>query len=78
MGKEQIANTSFSIVLNKILADKYKDKVDTKDIDKDIKKEEKQYGGQNQLLLDKVNVSDKEIKENSKKASHILIKVKSK
>lgn len=104
MGKEQIANTSFSIVLNKILADKYKDKVDTKDIDKDIKKEEKQYGGkdqfesmlkqqgmslddykeqkklsayQKQLLLDKVNVSDKEIKENSKKASHILIKVKS-
>ena len=105
MGKEQIANTSFSIVLNKVLADKYKDKVDTKDIDKDIKKEEKQYGGkdqfesmlkqqgmslddykeqkklsayQKQLLLDKVNVSDKEIKENSKKASHILIKVKSK
>ena len=104
MGKEQIANTSFSIVLNKVLADKYKDKVDTKDIDKDIKKEEKQYGGkdqfesmlkqqgmslddykeqkklsayQKQLLLDKVNVSDKEIKENSKKASHILIKVKS-
>lgn len=38
MGKEQIANTSFSIVLNKVLADKYKDKVDTKDIDKDIKK----------------------------------------
>ena len=105
MGKEQIANTSFSIVLNKVLADKYKDKVDTKDIDKDIKKEEKQYGGkdqfesmlkqqgmslddykeqkklsayQKQLLLDKVNVSDKEIKENSKKTSHILIKVKSK
>ena len=104
MGKEQIANTSFSIVLNKVLADKYKDKVDTKDIDKDIKKEEKQYGGkdqfesmlkqqgmslddykeqkklsayQKQLLLDKVNVSDKEIKENSKKTSHILIKVKS-
>ena len=94
MGKEQIANTSFSIVLNKVLADKYKDKVDTKDIDKDIKKEEKQYGGkdqfesmlkqqgmslddykeqkklsayQKQLLLDKVNVSDKEIKEKAEK-----------
>lgn len=105
IGNEQIANTSFNIVLNKILADKYKDKVDTKDVDEDIKKEEKQYGGkdqfesmlkqqgmslddykeqkklsayQKQLLLDKVKVSDKDIKDNSKKASHILIKVKSK
>ena len=30
IGDEQIASTSFSIALNKILADKYKDKVDTK------------------------------------------------
>lgn len=105
IGKDQIASKSFSIVLDKILADKYKDKVDTKDIDKDIKKEEKQYGGKDQfesvlkqqgmsmddykeqkrlsayqkeLLNDKVKVSDKEIKDNTKKASHILIKVKSK
>lgn len=105
IGDEQIANTSFSILLNKILEDKYKDKVDTKNIDEEIKKEEKQYGGkdqfestlkqqgmslndykeqkklaayQKQLLADKIKVSDKEIKENSKKASHILIKVKSK
>lgn len=104
MGKDQIASTSFSIELNKILADKYKDKVDTKRIDDDIKKEEKQYGGkdqfesmlkqqgmtlddykeqkrlsayQKQLLNDKVKVSDKEIKDDTKKASHILIKVKS-
>lgn len=104
IGDEQIASTSFSIALNKILADKYKDKVDTKDIDNDIKKEEKQYGGkdqfesmlkqqgmtlddykeqkklaayQKQLLADKVKVSDKEIKDDTKKASHILIKVKS-
>ena len=85
---------SFSIALNKILADKYKDKVDTKDIDDEIKKEQKQYGGkdqfesmlkqqgmslddykeqkklaayQKQLLADKVKVSDKELKENTKK-----------
>lgn len=104
IGKDQIASTSFSIELNKILADKYKDKVDTKRIDDDIKKEEKQYGGkdqfesmlkqqgmtlddykeqkrlsayQKQLLNDKVEVSDKEIKDDTKKASHILIKVKS-
>lgn len=104
IGKDQIASTSFSIELNKILADKYKDKVDTKRIDDDIKKEEKQYGGkdqfesmlkqqgmtlddykeqkrlsayQKQLLNDKVKVSDKEIKDDTKKASHILIKVKS-
>ena len=30
-----------------------------------------------QLLNDKVKVSDKEIKDDTKKASHILIKVKS-
>ena len=105
IGKDQIASKSFSIALDKILADKYKDKVDTKDIDKDIKKEEKQYGGkeqfesvlkqqgmsmdeykdqkrlsayQKELLNDKIKVSDKEIKDNTKKASHILIKVKSK
>ena len=98
IGDEQIASTSFSIALNKILADKYKDKVDTKDIDDEIKKEQKQYGGkdqfesmlkqqgmslddykeqkklaayQKQLLADKVKVSDKELKENTKKASHI-------
>ncbi|MCI2889552.1 foldase protein PrsA [Staphylococcus hominis] len=104
IGKDQIASTSFSIELNKILADKYKDKVDSKRIDDDIKKEEKQYGGkdqfesmlkqqgmtlddykeqkrlsayQKQLLNDKIKVSDKEIKDDTKKASHILIKVKS-
>ncbi|WP_251519615.1 MULTISPECIES: peptidylprolyl isomerase PrsA [Staphylococcus] len=103
MGDEQVANSSFSILLNKLLADKYKDKVDTKDIDKEIKKEQKQYGGKDQfesmlkqqkmslddykeqkklqayqkeLLNDKVKVSDKEIKDDTKKASHILIKVK--
>ena len=38
IGDEQIASTSFSIALNKILGDKYKDKVDTKDIDDEIKK----------------------------------------
>ena len=44
----------------------------------DYKEQKKLSAYQKQLLLDKVNVSDKEIKENSKKASHILIKVKSK
>ena len=105
IGNEQIANTSFSIMLNKILEDKYKDKVDTKDIDDEIKQEQKKYGGkdqfestlkqqgmslddykqqkklaayQKQLLADKIKVSDKDVKVNSKKASHILIKVKSK
>ncbi|WP_435373938.1 peptidylprolyl isomerase [Staphylococcus nepalensis] len=103
MGDEQIANSSFSILLNKLLVDKYKDKVDTKDIDKEVEKEQKQYGGKDQfesmlkqqkmslsdykeqkklqayqkaLLNDKVNISDKEIKEDTKKGSHILIKVK--
>ncbi|MDK7113520.1 peptidylprolyl isomerase PrsA [Staphylococcus pettenkoferi] len=103
IGDEQIANSSFQILLNKLLNKEYKDKVDTKDIDKEVKQEEKQYGGkdqfesmlkqqhmsiddykeekrlqayQKQLLEDKVKVSDKDIKDNTKKASHILIKVK--
>ena len=102
IGDEQIANSSFQILLNKLLNKEYKDKVDTKDIDKEVKQEQKQYGGkdqfesmlkqqhmsiddykeekrlqayQKQLLEDKVKVSDKDIKDNTKKASHILIKV---
>ncbi|RIN29123.1 peptidylprolyl isomerase, partial [Staphylococcus succinus] len=103
LGDEQIANSSFSILLNKLLADKYKDQVNTKDIDKEVEKEQKQYGGKDQfesmlkqqkmslddykeqkklqayqkeLLNDKVDMSDKEIKQDTKKGSHILIKVK--
>ncbi len=104
IGNEQIANSSFEILLGKLLEKKYADQVDDKEIDKQIKEEQKQYGGkdqfesalkqqgmtlkdykeqkklqayQKQLLTDKVKVSDKELKDNTKKASHILIKVKS-
>ena len=48
IGDEQIASTSFSIALNKILADKYKDKVDTK-ISMMKLKRTKQYGGKDQF-----------------------------
>lgn len=92
-------------MLNKILADKYKNKVNDKKIDEQIEKMQKQYGGKDkfkkalqqqgltadkykenlrtaayhkELLSDKIKISDSEIKEDSKKASHILIKVKSK
>ncbi|PTE70921.1 peptidylprolyl isomerase, partial [Staphylococcus devriesei] len=41
------------------------------------KEQKKLAAYQKELLNDKIKVSDKEIKENSKKASHILIKVKS-
>ena len=62
MGDEQVANTSFSILLNKLLADKYKDKIDTKDIDKEVEKEQKQYGGKDQfesmLKQQKMSLSD--------------------
>lgn len=105
IGKDQIANASFTEMLNKILADKYKNKVNDKKIDEQIEKMQKQYGGKDkfekalqqqgltadkykenlrtaayhkELLSDKIKISDSEIKEDSKKASHILIKVKSK
>ena len=49
IGDEQIVlSTSFSIALNKILADNIEDKVDTKDIDDEIKRT-KQYGGKDQF-----------------------------
>ena len=48
IGDEQIASTSFSIALNKILTDKYKDKSRYKDIDDEIKRT-KQYGGKDQF-----------------------------
>lgn len=105
IGNDQIANASFTEMLNKILADKYKNKVSDKKIDEQIEKMQKQYGGkdkfekalqqqgltvdkykdnlrtaayQKELLNDKIKLSDSYIKENSIKASHILIKVKSK
>ncbi|MBJ6307660.1 peptidylprolyl isomerase [Staphylococcus aureus] len=89
IGKDQIANASFTEMLNKILADKYKNKVNDKKIDEQIEKMQKQYGDKDkenlrtaayhkELLSDKIKISDSEIKEDSKKASHILIKVKSK
>lgn len=103
IGNEQVASSSFQILLNKILEDKYKDSIDEKKIDKEVDKEIKQYGGkdqfekllkqknltvddykdqkklaeyQNKLLADNVKVTDEDIKKESKKASHILVKVK--
>lgn len=38
IGKDQIANASFTEMLNKILADKYKNKVNDKKIDEQIEK----------------------------------------
>ncbi|UXS76308.1 peptidylprolyl isomerase PrsA [Staphylococcus chromogenes] len=103
IGKDQIASNSFKVLLSKILKDKYGDKVNHDDIEKQIDSEVKKYGGKDQfesllkqqgmtmdkykeqhkmmeyqkaLLNEKVDISDKEIKDNTKKASHILIKVK--
>ena len=72
IGKEQIANTSFNIVLNKILVDKYKDKVNTKDVDEDIKKEEKQYGGKDQFesMLKQQGMSLDDYKEQKKLSAY--------
>lgn len=103
IGKDQIASNSFKVLLSKILKDKYGEKVNNNDIEKQIDSEIKKYGGKDQfesllkqqgmtmekykeqrkmmeyqkaLLNEKVDISDKEIKDNTKKSSHILIKVK--
>lgn len=106
MGSNEVAQNAFQIVLNKVLKDKYEDKVDTKKLDEQTDKQIEQYGGkkkfeealqqekpgatiedfkeskktskyQEEFINDAIKVSDKEIDENTKKASHILIKVKS-
>ncbi|WP_206166211.1 peptidylprolyl isomerase [Mammaliicoccus sciuri] len=106
MGNNEVAQNAFQIVLNKVLKDKYEDKVDTKKLDEQVDKQIEQYGGkkkfeealqqekpgatikdfkesqktskyQEEFINDAVKVSDKEIDENTKKGSHILIKVKS-
>ena len=74
------ASTSFSIELNKILADKYKDKVDTKRIDDDIKKK-KQYGGKDRfesiLKQQGMTLDDyKEQKRLSYQNNYLMIKLK--
>lgn len=68
LGDEQIANSSFSILLNKLLADKYKDQVNTKDIDKEVDKEQKQYGGKDQFesMLKQQKMSLDDYKEQKK------------
>ncbi len=61
-GKDKFERPFNSKVLT---ADKYKENLRTAAYHKE-------------LLSDKIKISDSEIKEDSKKASHILIKVKSK
>src|SRR5699024_6163188 len=106
MSSDEVAQNAFQIVLNKVLKDKYEEKVDNKKIDKQVYKQNEQYGGkkkfeealqqektgetlkdfkesqktskyQEEFINDSIKVSDKEIEENAKKGSHILIKVKS-
>lgn len=106
LGKEQVAQTSFELLISDILKDKYSKEVDEKKTQKDIDKEIEKYGGEKQfesilkqqqpgmtvdqyktakinneyqkkLMNDTVKVSDDDVKKYTKKASHILIKVKS-
>lgn len=106
MGKTEVANTAFQILIGDILKDKYGKKVDADKIKKSVDEEIKKYGGEKQflqilqqqqpgmtveqykdtrvndeyrkkLLEDTVKVTDADVKENAKKASHILIQVKS-
>ncbi|MFC6117063.1 peptidylprolyl isomerase [Macrococcoides bohemicum] len=106
MGKTEVANTAFQILIGDILKDKYGKKVDADKIKKSVDEEIKKYGGEKQflqilqqqqpgmtveqykdtrvndeyrkkLLEETVKVKDADVKENAKKASHILIQVKS-
>ncbi|RAI79595.1 peptidylprolyl isomerase [Macrococcoides caseolyticum subsp. hominis] len=106
LGNEQIAKTSFQLIFNDVLKEKYGKKIDEDKINKETDKEIKKYGDektfeqilqqqssgmtveqykkkrvtdeyQKQFLNDTIKISDKDIKDNAKKASHILIAVKS-
>ena len=100
IGNEQISKSAFQIILNKTLEKEYGNKVNNKDIEKQIDKQKQQLGGddkfkqalkqqnltekdvkdqlkiqeyQKLLLSDSVKISDKQLKDNTMKASHILI-----
>lgn len=100
IGNEQISKSAFQIILNKTLEKEYGNKVNDKDIEKQIDKQKQQLGGddkfkqalkqqnltekdvkdqlkiqeyQKLLLSDSVKISDKQLKDNTMKASHILI-----
>ncbi|QCT75319.1 foldase protein PrsA [Macrococcoides canis] len=106
IGNEQIAKTSFQLIFNDVLKEKYGKKIDEEKINKETDKEIKKYGDektfeqilqqqspgmtveqfkkkrisdeyQKLFLNDTIKVSDKDIKDTAKKASHILIAVKS-
>lgn len=106
IGNEQIAKTSFQLIFNDVLKEKYGKKIDEDKINKETDKEIKKYGDektfeqilqqqssgmtveqykkkrvtdeyQKQFLNDTIKISDKDIKDNAKKASHILVAVKS-
>ena len=49
IGQEQIAKSATSIMIQKVLLDKYKNKISDKLIDEQLKKAEEQYGGKAQL-----------------------------
>ena len=49
IGNEQIAKTATSIMIQKVLFDKYKSKIDDKLIEEQLKKAEDQYGGKTQF-----------------------------
>ncbi|MCE4957666.1 foldase protein PrsA [Macrococcoides caseolyticum] len=106
MGKTEVANTAFQILIGDILKDKYDKDVDADKIKKSVDEEIKKYGGEKQFLQilqqqqpgmtvekykatrvndeyrkklidETVKVTDKDLEDNVKKSSHILIQVKS-
>ena len=58
--------------------DKFEKALQQQGLTADKYKEKRTAAYHKELLSDKIKISDSEIKEDSKKASHILIKVKSK
>ncbi len=49
MGKDEVAQTAFQILITDILKDKYGDKVDEDKVKKDVDAEVKKYGGEKQF-----------------------------
>lgn len=74
MGKSEVAQNAFQIVLNKVLEDKYKDKVDTKKLDEQVDKQIEQYGGKKKfeeaLQQEKPGATVKDFKESQKTAKY--------
>lgn len=68
MGNDQVSKTSFQLILSKVLKDKYDNKVDKKDVDREVNQKAAQMGGKDRFnsMLKQQGMTEKDFKEQIK------------